>query len=113
MAYSKYLNNPLDEEYLVIPGEFVEEGAIPPEEMDVLRALVAMKVSTGKAGQYGIVARLFRTDDFRKSLAAAVTSQKELMELVNRTPLHKAAIRRIVNAMPPGNGGREAILRIA
>ena len=26
MAYSKYLNNPLDERYLIEPGEYVEEG---------------------------------------------------------------------------------------
>lgn len=35
MAYSKYLNNPLDERYLIEPGEYVEEGAIPDEELEV------------------------------------------------------------------------------
>ncbi|EDI7765887.1 hypothetical protein GEL02_22775, partial [Salmonella enterica] len=63
MAYSKYLNNPLDERYLIEPGEYVEEGAIPDEELEVRKQLAALK-------------------------------------FVNRTPQHKAAIRRIVNSMP-------------
>ena len=31
------------------------------------------------------------------------------MALVNSTPLHKAALRRIVSVMPEDNGGREAL----
>jgi hypothetical protein len=43
MTYSKYLNAPLDEHYLIEPGEMVEEGTIPDEELEVRKQLAALK----------------------------------------------------------------------
>ena len=45
MTYSKYLNDPLDEHYLIEPGEMVEEGTIPDEELEVRKQLAALKFS--------------------------------------------------------------------
>lgn len=47
MTFSKYMSTPLDESYSQTPGELIEEGAIPEEEIEVRRCLV-----TGSEGQW-------------------------------------------------------------
>ncbi|HBY4457303.1 TPA: hypothetical protein MIU32_22270 [Klebsiella pneumoniae] len=109
MTYSKYLNNPLDERYLIEPGEYVEEGAIPHEELEVSKQLAALKLCEDRLRKCGFFWRLFNSEEYKGYLHIAKTVNDNLMRLVNRTPQHKAAIRRIVNSMPENNGGRESL----
>lgn len=109
MAYSKYLNNPLDERYLIEPGEYVEEGAIPDEELEVRKQLAALKLCEERLRKCGFFWCLFNSEENKGYLHIAKTVNDNLMKLVNRTPQHKAAIRRIVNSMPENNGGRESL----
>lgn len=109
MAYSKYLNDPLDERYLIEPGEYVEEGTIPDEELEVRKQLATLKLCEERLRKCGFFWRLFNSEEYRGYLHITKTVNDNLMALVNRTPQHKAAIRRIVNSMPESNGGREAL----
>lgn len=109
MVYSKYLNDPLDEHYRLEPGEYVEEGAIPDEKLEVRKQLAALKLCEERLRKCGFFWRLFNSEEYKGYLHIAKTVNDNLMQLVNRTPQHKAAIRRIVNSMPESNGGREAL----
>lgn len=107
MTYSKYLNVPLDEHYLIEPGEMVEEGAIPDEELEVRKQLAALKFCEDRLRNCGLFGRLFNSKEYSRYNHITKTANDNLMALVNKTPQHKAAIRRIVNSMPENNGGRE------
>jgi hypothetical protein len=69
-----------------------------------------MYVLTNRLMNIGLWDRLFRTRKYSPASRPATESQRQLMALVNSTPLHKAALRRIVSVMPEDNGGREALM---
>jgi hypothetical protein len=104
-----YINHPLDEKYVDPPGELVLEGMLPPQEFEVRRALVELKLFTEMAADYGFLRRLLNRPKYLQVLRIATEKQQVLRELVNSSPEHKAALRRIVNAMPERNGGREVL----
>ncbi|KXS54107.1 MAG: hypothetical protein AWU57_1498 [Marinobacter sp. T13-3] len=107
----KFVQSPTDEHYLHAPGSYIPDGMLPPEDHQVREALMEMKLFTEKALAFSFISRLFRTANFKKAESLAREKQSGLMRLVNSSLEHKAAIRRIVNSMPDGNGGREALLR--
>ena len=82
---------------------------IPPEEFQVRAAMLEMKYFTDQLIDLGIIDRLFRTAEYKKRYAVASEKQRILLQLVNSSREHKAAIRRIVNAMPENNGCRSAL----
>ncbi|MBW1215861.1 hypothetical protein ACQV2E_23690 [Pantoea allii] len=108
--FSLLVNHPLDETYLSPPGDTYTEGELPEEETEVRQALTAMYVLTNRLMNIGLCDRLFRTRKYSSASGSATEAQRQLMALVNSTPLHKAALRRIVSVMPEDNGGREALM---
>jgi len=107
--FSLLVHHPLDETYLSPPGDFCAEGELPAEETEVRQALTAMYVLTNRLMSISLWDRLLRTRKYSSASRSAAEAQRQLMSLVNSTPLHKAALRRIVSVMPEDNGGREAI----
>ncbi|WP_312544116.1 hypothetical protein [Pantoea eucalypti] len=103
------LNDPLDETYLSPPEDWCADGELPEEEIEVRQALVSMYVLTNRLINFSLLERLFRTRKDSSARSLATDAQQQLMELVDSTPLHKAALRRIVSAMPEDNGGREVL----
>lgn len=108
--FSLLVKHPLDETYLSPPGDTYTEGELPEEETEVRQALIAMYVLTNRLMNIGLWDRLFRTRKYSSASRSATDAQRQLMALVNSTPLHKAALRRIVSVMPEDNGGREALM---
>jgi hypothetical protein len=107
--FSNLVNHPLDETYLSPPGNFCAEGELPEEENEVRQALTAMYVLTNRLMNISLWDRLLKTRKYSSATRPATEAQRKLMALVNSTPLHKAALRRIVSVMPEDNGGREAL----
>lgn len=103
----RFLLSPFDTKYLIPPGEDIPDGMLPPEDFEVRRALVAVRVSTEKIGETGFIATLLRTEKYRAAKALAEKYQDELKQLVGSSRAHCAAFQRIIDAMPPGNGFRE------
>lgn len=107
--FSKFLNDPLDEHYLIpLPDSYVE-GELPVEEVSVRHSLLEYRARYDALQSCGLLAIIFKTEEYRSTKSMLEKSHSRLLELVNSSPLHKAAIRRIVNDMPSGNGGREAL----
>ncbi|WP_205954702.1 MULTISPECIES: hypothetical protein [Pantoea] len=107
--FSLLVNHPLDETYLSPPGETYTEGELPEEEKEVRHALTAMYVLTSRLINISLWDRLSRPRKYSSACCSAAEAQRKLMALVNSTPSHKAALRRIVSVMPEDNGGREAL----
>lgn len=93
-----------------VPGDFCAEGELPAEEFEVRQALTAMYVLKNRLMNIGLWDHLFRTRKYSSASHSATEAQRQLMTLVNSTPLHKAALRRIVSVMPEDNGGRGALM---
>jgi len=108
--FSLLVNHPLDETYLSPPGDYCAEGELPEEETEVRQALITMYVMTNRLLNISIWDRLYRIRKYSSASRSATEAQRTLMVLVNSTPSHKAALRRIVSVMPQDNGGREALM---
>lgn len=108
-AFSLLVNHPLDETYLSPPGDTYTEGELPEEETEVRHVLTAMHVLTNSLMNIGLWDRLLRTSKYSSAIRSATEAQRKLMTLVNSSPLHKAALRRIVSVMPEDKDGREAL----
>lgn len=104
----RYINTPLDQVYLTPPPDAVPLGMLPPEEYEIQTALVELKFFTERVISFGFFGRLFNRSAYSKALEIARKKQSVLRQLVKRSPEHKAALQRIVSAMPTDNGGREA-----
>jgi hypothetical protein len=104
-----YIKTRLDETYLCNVPEWVSEDDLPPEDLEIRKALVEFKLYTNDFIRVGFFNKLFNTKTYQKLKQNAVYAQRDLMTVVNKTPYHKAAIRRIVNSMPLNNGGRKAL----
>jgi hypothetical protein len=85
----RYLSHPLDETYIERPGDFTAAGAIPPEDFEVRNALMLTNLSSKNAKAFGVKAR-----------SEAVANAQALIQLINRTPEHQAAFKRIINGTP-------------
>ncbi len=105
----RYITDPLQERYLVPPGDWVQAGMLPPEEFEVRAALVEAKIFTERVMSFGFFSLVFGTAKYRQAYEVAREKQRTLMELVNSSPAHKAAARRIVNDLLPSNGLRDAL----
>lgn len=95
----RYLVDPLAETYLVAPGQTVEPGMLPPEEWQVRAAFIEMREFTQRFAGMGLLARLRRRAEYERARALAIEKQDALFNLVNSTPAHKAAMRRIVTTL--------------
>jgi hypothetical protein len=105
----RFVTDPLDERYIEPPGDNIPQGMLPPEEFQVRAALAEMKFFTDNLIELGIFGWIFRRSEFRRRHQIASEKQQALRQLVACSREHRAALRRIVNAMPERNGGREAL----
>lgn len=98
--YSEYLNDPLDTEYLIIPGDQVDEGSLPIEDIEVSRALAALKWIYLESNDLGLLARLFRTDKFVEWEDRFNGQKERTKALIFSSKFHRAAYQRLVNSIP-------------
>lgn len=109
-AYSRYLDHPLSRTYTEPPPtDHVEDGDVPPEEIEVRLALAAWAQVNTDYDRLGLFDQLFRTADERTARAAALRATDILTETAGRTPEHVAAFSRFVSVIPKGHGAREAL----
>ena len=101
--YSEYLRDPLDEEYLVIPGDEVEKGSLPEEELEIRRGLAAMKWLFLEAGNLGVFSRLFKTKAYLQWENKYNKQKNITKDLIFSSKLHRAAYHRLVNSIPKDN----------
>lgn len=99
-AHYKYINDVLDEEYLIIPGDEVAEGSLPQEDIEVSRALASLKMLDLKAKDLSFFSRLFKTKDYLEWEAAFNLHKDKTKTLILTSNVHRAAYHRIVNSIP-------------
>lgn len=99
----RYLIDPLAEDYLIVPGDTIPEGMLPPEEFQVQAAIVEMVMFTKRIQKYGFFSRLFRTKIYLEARSVALEKQRELRSLGNSSQAHRAALIRISKTVPLPN----------
>lgn len=102
----RFLTDPLAETYIEPLGAWISDGMLPPQEMEVREALVAFKIASDKIASMGLLSRMIGSR-YREAKNQHQQASQSLLTLVNSSQEHKAAIRRIVSAMPRDNGGCE------
>lgn len=100
---TRLINHPLDEVYLRSPCGLVAAGMIPKSEFQVRAAMLELSYCTKNLAAFGFFSSLFQKAEYKGAVASVLDKQISLRNLVNRTAEHKAAIRRIVSDMQPGN----------
>ncbi|HFF8253862.1 hypothetical protein [Acinetobacter baumannii] len=91
----KLINHPLDEVYLVdeIPSN-ATGGILPYQEFEVRKAMIVMLSGQHLEKPAGFLNNLF------KKTNVATQSQLDFQKLVNSSPEHKAALKRIISTLP-------------
>ncbi len=97
-AFSKYLQSPLDDHYLVVPGDAVEENTLPAEEFEVRRALGELKLMAIQSDDLGFTSKLFKTSQYMDWQKNFNTKKAEVKTLIFSSQLHRAAYHRLTNA---------------
>lgn len=105
----RFLADSLAETYIEPPDAWISDGMLPPQEMEVRKALVTFKFASDSVESFGLLSRMIGSTRYRDAKNQLQLASKSLMTLVNSSREHKAAIRRIVSAMPVNNGGREIL----
>ncbi|AQV34029.1 TPA: hypothetical protein REY24_005316 [Klebsiella pneumoniae] len=110
--YSRFMNDPLDEEYLVSPGIVgsYADGEIPAEEIEVREAVIRFKVTGDQVLSMNLFHRLFHYRRYSEVRASFNKSRLALVDMVNRSPFHKAAMRRIYSDLPEQSIARRVLL---
>ncbi len=96
---SRLINHPLDEVYMVSPGDIVLDGMLPRSEHQVKAAMLELIYCKNRLAEFGFFRTLFDRAGYKNVQALALDKQRVLRELLNSTPEHKAAFRRIVSDM--------------
>ncbi|MEQ0006716.1 hypothetical protein ABLU95_10840 [Klebsiella sp. GG_Kp146] len=110
--YSRFMNDPLDEEYLLSPGiaGSYTDGEIPEEEIEVMAALIRFKYKGDQVLSLNLCYRLFRYQYYRKARISFDKSRLTLVDVVNRSPFHKAAMLRIYSDLPEQSIARRVLV---
>lgn len=109
-AFSKYLQSPLDDRYLVVPGDTVEENTLPAEEIEVRRALSELKLMAIQSDDLSLSSKLFKTNKFMDWQKNFNAKKAEVKTLIFSSQLHRAAYHRIKNAVAtPGRDSDRTI----
>nr|WP_246863230.1 hypothetical protein [Klebsiella pneumoniae]UPG22106.1 hypothetical protein J9B67_000420 [Klebsiella pneumoniae]UPG22259.1 hypothetical protein J9B63_001065 [Klebsiella pneumoniae]UPG29130.1 hypothetical protein J9A74_000420 [Klebsiella pneumoniae]UPG29557.1 hypothetical protein J9A12_000420 [Klebsiella pneumoniae] len=110
--YSRFMNDPLDEEYLVSPGIVgsYADGEIPAEEIEVREAVIRFKVTGDQVLSMNLFHRLFHYRRYSEVRASFNKSRLALVDVVNRSPFHKAAMRRIYSDLPEQSIARRVLV---
>lgn len=98
-VFSQYLKDPLDEQYLVVPGDTIEEKTLPAQELEVRRALYELKLIALRADDLNWFSRLFKTGAYEEWHKDFSAKKMEVKALIFSSNLHRAAYHRIRNAV--------------
>ncbi|ACC59018.1 hypothetical protein MW722_003649 [Acinetobacter baumannii] len=100
----QFLLNPLDEKYVEDPAIFadysyIKAGMLPPEEFEIRHALKMMILNENMLSRFSPLKKIFYKKDFQDVKIAAKYWREVLLNLMNKSPQHKAAIKRIASTI--------------
>lgn len=99
-SFSKYISTKLDKIYSEEPGDIVERNELPSEEFEVREALMAHLFYWGQLSEMSIWYRLFERKHSSEVKRKFFVTEARLIELINKSPEHRAAMYRILSLMP-------------
>lgn len=98
-ALGKYINTSLDETYKLIPmTDLIETKELPLADFEVREALLMVKISTEALRHTPILSKIFSTNEYKNSKETAMNCQAKLRDVINSSPEHMAAFKRLMDA---------------
>jgi len=107
-----FVAHPLATTYTREVPPFLPREALPAEDWEVRETLACFKAAVDHWNRCGVVAVLFWTARARAAAQLLQAQKQALRAVVSRSAGHQAALRRVVNAMPAENGGRELVAEV-
>lgn len=104
-----YVSDLLDKHYTQPVPEWVERTELPAEDFEVRKALMKYKCALMNWNSCSWISAIFRTKRFMDAKLLHDNQFKELEKVISCSAIHKAALHRVVNAMPANNGARKAL----
>lgn len=105
----RFLTDTLQEHYLVKPIPTCLPGMLPPQEFEVAAAVELYRDTKAEIDGHTVVDLLLRHTEYLKLLAQLQQRRLQLLGVVSRSRVHKAAMRRIFNAMPEEDPVRDLL----
>ncbi|AZN69856.1 MULTISPECIES: hypothetical protein [Acinetobacter calcoaceticus/baumannii complex] len=100
----QFLLNPLDEKYLEDPAIFthyryIKGGMLPPEEFEIRQALRKVIFYEKTISSFGLLNKIIHQEQYQEAQVEAKVWKEKLLNLMNKSPQHEAAIKRIVSTL--------------
>ncbi|WP_227566678.1 hypothetical protein [Acinetobacter baumannii] len=78
---------------------YIKAGMLPPEEFEIRHALKMMILNENMLSRFSPLKKIFYKKDFQDVKIAAKYWREVLLNLMNKSPQHKAAIKRIASTI--------------
>lgn len=101
---SEYVENLLDRRYLQPIPDALPRESLPVEDWEIREAMVKIKGALIKLNSCTLLDSIFKTSEYKKWKSAYERDLDDLNKLINKTPVHRAALIRTFNDMPSDNG---------
>jgi len=105
--FSKYVYSKLDREYTQDPGDIVEENELPAEELEIRKVLSINLQIWLRLSEITKLYSLLNRKHSAKMKEDFINTTKRLVELVDKSPEHRAAMHRILSLMPEQSESRD------
>ncbi|MFL1616203.1 hypothetical protein GHT89_16525 [Acinetobacter baumannii] len=99
----RFINDPLDEVYIENPMDLdldmIDSRLLPKQEFELRHVLKMTFMQENYANSFGFFKKIAHKDEYEKASHYAETRKKELLQLVSKSPEHKAALKRIASTL--------------
>jgi hypothetical protein len=99
---SPYVLHSLAETYLKEPEEWVEAGALPPQEMELRKVMASLRIAKGHLDAFDVVTKFLDGKGYKETRRVFERQCETLRLLVKASPEHRAALKRILSVMSDG-----------
>lgn len=106
---TEFVADVMDEHYLKPVPSWLPKGSLPDQDWDVREALLQYKISLERWNRCTWIDALFKTKGFREAKQCHYKNYAVLQNVANRSNLHLAAFKRIINDMPADNGAKHVL----
>jgi len=108
-GFIRFLTHPLDPRYIHEPQDDYLPGMLPPAEIELRHALNDLKFALLTAASFNAIGRRLMKKKYQSAQDRLNGIVRYLTQQLGSSPEHRAALRRILNTMPPTSSGYELL----
>ena len=109
--FIRFLTHPLDRHYIEEPEDAYLPGMLPPAELEMRHALNDLKFALLQTASFNAIGRTLLKRRYRAAQTRLHQIITYITQHIRDSAEHRAALHRIVNAMPNDSSGRELLMQ--